>query len=382
MKPLWIPLLLAGAAGCAGSYRLDDTHISKLPPSQVISLRWQMKLVRHNIMDFRPQEWSSAAIDQRGTIFIGSSAGKLMAVRGVDGKKLWQLKVNGGISSKPLYHGPSSTLFFGADDGRLHAVDARTGVQRWSYATKGTIKSCPVYAEGTLLFTSSEGRLYALDAKTGEWRWQYDREIPEGFTIHGYAGVAVKGRVAFTGFADGTLVALKIHSGDVLWTRSLSGGSNRFMDVDSTPVVAGEQLLATSYASGVYALSPDTGSIMWQYPVEGASNLAVYKRTVFFSAPKQGLVALDLTGRSRWRQAIAKGVPSMPVLSGPYLFLTGTESGIYAASARTGALLQYFNPGHGISAEVTVGGNTRVVLSNYGWLFVFEIKPPLKPALG
>lgn len=153
------------------------------------------------------------------------------------------------------------------------------------------------------------------------------------------------------------------------------------MDVDSTPVVSGELLLAASYAGGVFALSPDTGSIMWQYQVEGASNLAVHEQTLFFSAPKQGLVALDLAGRQRWRQAIARGVPTMPVLFGPYLFLTGTESGIYAASARTGALLQYFNPGHGISAEVSVGGNTLVVLSNYGWLFVFEIKPPKRPAL-
>jgi len=32
---------------------------------------------------------------------------------------------------------------------------------------------------------SAADRVVALEPATGKWRWQYERDMPEGFTIHG-----------------------------------------------------------------------------------------------------------------------------------------------------------------------------------------------------
>ena len=361
--------------GCAGAYRLDDPLADQRVALNVLSLQWQKSMAPAGFMEYRPQQWASAVVDsRRGIIYVGSTAGRFEALRTTDGRRLWSVEVRGGVASAPLLHEPSEAVYFGSDNGEMYAVDAATGKVKWRYTTSGTINPRPVYCEGVLLFTSSEGRIYALDAETGKWRWQYDREAPEGFTIHGYSGVAVRGTTAYAGFSDGYLVAFRVFSGDVIWARSLKGDKEQFIDVDATPVFSGDLLLTSSYASGVYAISPDNGSIAWNYPVVGASNLAAQGGVLYLAAPRVGVVALDrAVGRPLWRQAIAKGIPSPPVVKGPYLFLGGTESGLYVASSKTGRLLQRFDLGWGISAVPALGRKILVVLSNGGTLSTFRI---------
>ncbi|MCA9670894.1 MAG: PQQ-binding-like beta-propeller repeat protein [Myxococcales bacterium] len=360
---------------CAGSYRFDNTRPIDQAAEDVIQLRWQAKLAEHGIFDFRPQEFASAAIDAKhGRVFVGSTAREFVAFR-YDGKQLWRFKTGGAVSSEPLYDAKRDTVYFGADDGKMYALDATSGKARWSYTTQGTINRRPTLAGERLVFTSSEDRIYCLMASSGTWRWQYDRETPEGFTIQGYAGVLVRRGVAFTGFSDGVFVAMKVASGEVIWTRRLTGGKSRFVDINATPVwVEPGLVLTASYASGVYALVPDSGTIAWHVPVEGASTVVAAGSRLYVSAPRVGLIALDLRGRQLWRQAIAKGVPSRPIVSGNYVMVSGTASGLFIASATDGRLLQYFDPGHGISAPPAIGGGLVAVVSNVGRLFTFTLR--------
>ena len=368
-----LPILLL-LASCAGSYRLERRPTSDHVATDVMQLRWQRTLAEPTFLDYKPQQWATAAIDaERGVVFVGSTAGQFEAIRARDGRRMWSVAVGGGVSSAALHHQQTQTVFFGADTGQMIAVDSVSGKERWRYNTQGTINRSPAYCEGVLLFTSSEGRIYALDAETGKWRWQYDREAPEGFTIHGYAGVAVRGTTVYTGFPDGYLVALRAFSGDVIWARSLKGDADKFVDVDATPIFDGDRLLTASYASGIFALSPDTGSILWHQKVEGASELAAHRGMIYYTAPRVGLVALDTSGRQMWRQAIAKGVPSRPVAFGPYVLVSGTETGLYVASASSGRLLQRFDLGWGISAPPAVASRLVVVLSNGGKLSAFSV---------
>ncbi|MCC6752319.1 MAG: PQQ-binding-like beta-propeller repeat protein [Deltaproteobacteria bacterium] len=371
-------LALAGllVSGCAGAYRFDDSSPAvSLRPTAVMSLRWQRRLVQRRFLDYRPQEWAAATLDARGTLYVGSSARRFLAIE-ASGRVRWSFPTGGGISSRPLYVSSRDTVYFGANDGKLYALDARTGQLRWSYTTQGTILHPPAEAAGLLLFTTNEDRVYAIDAATGKWRWQYEREAPEGFTIDGHAGVTVHGGMAYTGFSDGVVAALRVTSGEVVWTRSLGGDNpeKRFLDVDATPVIAGRQLVTATYSGGVFALSPENGSVRWHFPVEGASSVAARGGRLFLAAPRVGLVALDLSGRQLWRQALAKGVPSAPVVAGPYVFLTGTEMGLCVASARSGRLLQVFDPGYGISAPPTVGQGVVAVLSNEGGFYALGMQ--------
>lgn len=368
---LRLALVVTALAGCAGSVRLERPVSAVASPVAVLRPAWERRLASPEFMSYKPQEWSTATFGRAGVVYVGSSSQRMEALRPSDGRLLWVVHTGAAVASEPLYHVASDTLFFGADDGHMYAVHGRTGRIIWKHATQGTVNPRPAYSDGLLLFSTSAGRVYALDARSGKWRWQYDRELPEGFTIHGYSGVRVAGKRAYVGFPDGVLVCLSAGTGEVVWSRPLREEGAQFVDVDATPHLAGGHLLAASHSGGVYALDPDSGAVRWNYPITGAAGLEVAGGRVFVTAPREGLLALDLSGRRLWRQALAEGVPSAPVARGEHVFVSTTERGLYVASARSGRLLQVFDPGTGISARAAVGDRMLAVVGNSGSLFAF-----------
>ncbi len=135
---------------------------------------------------------------------------------------------------------------------------------------------------------SASDHLVALDPATGKWRWQYERETPEGFTIHGYAGPRLHGNELLAGFADGYLVSLSAGAGEVLWARSLATASEQFVDVDTTPTLVGDLAYAASYSGGLYAVDAKDGTIKWRLGVEGVGDVSVADGHLFFAAPTPG----------------------------------------------------------------------------------------------
>jgi outer membrane protein assembly factor BamB len=368
-------LLAVGLAGCgAGSVPgvavARDTFVA---PVDVLQVRWRRHLTEEPLIEYKPQEFASAASD--GTrVFVGSSAKVLWALSADKGEILWNRPLGGAISGRPRYAPETGTVYVGADDGGMYAFDAETGTQRWVYKAHGPIASQPVYADDMLFFTSGENRVYALDARTGKWQWQYDREAPESFTIRGYpAPLVVRGRV-YVGFADGYLACLQASSGDVLWARSLAGDATRFIDVDSTPLYYRDMLYVSAYSTGVFALDPKDGSTHWRFEVEGATTVRARGSRLYFTAAKSGLHALDLDGHLLWRQALAKGGElSAPTVVGGYVLVSSALGGTYVADAVSGQLYQYFAPGHGVTSEATSDGRQVYVLSNGGYFYALAV---------
>lgn len=379
MKKIALLLALAGCAGPGMPWAPDGRRLP-LAPASILRLSWSRVLSRNTqILTYKPQEFASAAAGAEGLVFVGSSARTFYAFKDRDGEVAWERQLTGGISSQPLYLGagaalPEALVVVGDDDGALTALTARTGAVRWTYRVRGAIRVRPAYADGLLFFTSGEGRLYAVDAKTGAWKWQYEREVPETFTIRGSAGVLVLGGRAYTGFPDGYLAALNAATGEVVWTRQLSGDAARFTDVDSTPVAdrKKETLFVSSYASGVHALDIKDGSPRWRFELEGAGPLsldAAGERLYVVAAPA-GVHCLDTQGRLVWRQALAQeGELSAPVLWGPYLLLSAAAGGLYLAQADDGRLLQFFAPGQGATGAPSAYGRHVYVLSNAGFFY-------------
>jgi len=339
-----------------------------------VTVAWRVPLNDRATLAWKPQEFARAAANGR-QVFIGSEKGVFYGLASRNGRVLWERRLTGGIDSQALYDDTSGLVFVGADDGTMFGLDSQSGGTRWTYHGKGTLEPSPVISGGRLYFATSEGRVYALEALSGKWIWQYEREPPESFTIHGFAGVLVTEDRLYTGFADGYLVSLNTKNGEVVWARSLAAASDQFVDVDTTPVLADGTLYAASYSGGLYAITPKDGTVQWRFEVEGASGIAAQGGRIYFTAAKTGLHVLDTQGRLVWRQSMsAAGDLSPPRLHGPYILLSGSDSGIYVVDREAGDLLAYFNPGEGVSAEPTVAGDALYVLSNRGFFYKLALR--------
>lgn len=370
--------LAALASACAPLETLDAT--SAIERSDigwpVLSLRWSFELADRG-EEPKPQEFASPAIllgddpaDDR--LYVGSHAGYLFCLSAYNGKVLWKRRV-GSVSSRPVF-GPN-LMYVGTDDGHLVAMDPRTGAEKWRYGTRGPILEAPVVAGDLVILSNEADQVYAIDRETGAFRWVYKSETPEEFTLRGHAGVTVAGDLVFTGFANGSLVALRQATGSVAWLTSLKADQERFVDVDATPVVHGEMVFAVSSAGGAFGVDRQTGLVRWRLPVENGGGLDTDGERLYLAAADQGIHALDLAGNIIWRQGTrGGGEPAGPIATGDYLVYALSDAGLYVADKRSGRVLEYMDPGYGISGLPTLARDRLYVLSNSDILYAMTLR--------
>jgi len=347
----------------------------------------QITLPENFIM--RPDERAAVAVDHaRDLVYVGSREGTLLALDARSGEVRWEHESGGPIGSVPVIADDGSLLLLGTDNGLLLALDLETAATRWVYETQGTIRNDPVVYEGVVYFVNSRGQVFAVDMRTGTWRWQYEREVPADFTVHGRAGLTFApstdeslGRAGtiYTGFDDGSAVAIDASSGEALWITSVAPpAGGRFLDCDSTPLLVadGDEIVVAGQETGVHGLSAADGTKRWSLPVRGAGSVVEGPgELLLFASSLEGLFAIERGGAIRWRQCVDPGVVSAPTVIEDTVCFTHAASGLLAYDARDGAYLGRFDTGSGMSS-VPVYDSTWArfyATSNRGVLFAFRV---------
>ncbi|NNE90153.1 MAG: PQQ-binding-like beta-propeller repeat protein, partial [Verrucomicrobiales bacterium] len=129
-------------------------------------------------------------------------------------------------------------VFFGDSvDCSIHALDAKTGEYQWTFPTRAPVRFAPAFFEGKIYATSDDGYLYCLEAKTGSLIWK-KRGGPGDEMILGNGrmisrwpargGVVIRDGIVYFGAgiwpSDGvSLYALDPETGSVLWVNDTAG---------------------------------------------------------------------------------------------------------------------------------------------------------------
>jgi len=140
---------------------------------------------------------SSPAIALDGTIYVGSTDKKLYAFA-KSGIVKWSLDV-GAAAGSPVVGG-DDTIYVASSDGKLHAV-APDGQLRWSYATGGPIAGAPCVRGGLVYVGSDDKKLHAVTTR-GTKKWTYETLGPVATPVVGSDGTV------YAGSADGNLYAI------------------------------------------------------------------------------------------------------------------------------------------------------------------------------
>lgn len=348
--------------------------------SDVLAYRWRV-VTADRRESATPQEFAGAA-RQGDVVYFGSRGGRFFAVDAATGRERWARYV-GPIGATPVVVGDS--IFVGTFDGLMLCLSSETGEERWRYASNGVIAETAVFVDGALFFTNEANQVYALDAAKGTYKWQYRADEDEEHTVRGHAGIALYRDVLVTGFSNGTLAALRRENGSLAWSTSLRAGESAYVDVDSTPVIIGNLVVAASVSGGLFALDVDSGAIGWHREVwdarlptgGGASRVTADGERIYVSAGNLGVFAFDLAGNALWRQGMfGGGEPGTLRVWGDMLFATYASAGVFAFVRQTGELLEYFNPGDGVSVATDVVDSALYALSNRGVMYAFDVQSP------
>lgn len=373
----WLPLVVTVVivGGCSISTVRRETVERHDYPAGVAQMRWHTEIHAYPPTDPHPEECATGALVGKRMV-LGSRAGKVVGVDVASGAILWTTPVSGGVDGEARYDSERGQVYVGTDDGLVYALEPESGKVRWSSKVKGAVEHAPEVGPQSLLLATAADKVYALDPTTGKTRWQYERETPEGFTIHGYAVPHQEGKTVYAGFSDGYLVALNVETGDLVWSRSLAGASDQFVDVDASPLVWQGKLFAASFSGGLYGLRPRDGEVLWHTILDGTSALIQGGANLYAVSSRAGLTAVSSDGNILWRQGLpTAGDLTAPTEVGPFLVFSGSREGLFVLDRESGKLLQIFDPARGMCAAPAVDKASRslYVLANSGSLYAIDL---------
>ncbi|MDQ7780123.1 MAG: PQQ-binding-like beta-propeller repeat protein [Planctomycetota bacterium] len=232
----------------------------------------------------------------------------------------WSMNTNSLIVSSPAVS--NGLVFVGTTGGRILALREDTGAVAWEYNAPNAVRSSPFVVRDRVFFACQDGRLYAFRASTGALLWQL---MLGGSPM---SSPVVVGNLLFvgTGFPSPRVLAIDI-SGTapaIAWQIAVTG------IVYSSAAVVDGRVLIGSNGGKYYAFSPADGSSMWAQPFLASG-------IVNFSSPlaHAGRLFASPGGVNNWLYRIdaANGA-----LAGPTLNLRpdGYSSMIVSSPARIG----------------------------------------------
>ena len=272
--------------------------------------------------------WSSPAIAEDGTIYVGNWDWKLYAFN-PDGTVKWCTSVGGDVCSSPAI-APDGTIYlgtmYGSNKGDIVAV-ASNGTLKWRYATGYFITSDPAIGDdGTVYIGSGDTYVYAMHPN-GTLRWRFKT----GAYVKGPPSIADDGTV-YIGSWDGYLYALSPDDGTMLWRCKVGSGTetNPSIGPDGTIYVGGTRLFAVN-PNGTLKWELDLGPgrrIFQACPAVCADGI-IYVGTEIYETSGGEIVAVNPDGTERWRKYIANDwVDSSPAIAADGTVYIGSSSTI------------------------------------------------------
>jgi outer membrane protein assembly factor BamB len=383
---------LAGAAllaamGCgAGSVgvdygRFDGTATMAAGPS--IRVRWAKPLAEEYGGPYVPVERAGAALDPvNARVYVGSSQRVLYAFDGGDGRVLYTFKTESSIEAEPTLASDRNELYVATAGGRVHALRASNGSERFSVDVGAPISQPGVLSEDALYLVTDSDGVFALSRKDGSTLWRYQREPRAGLKVAGHAGLLSSDQKIVTGFSDGSIVALAKGDGRVLWLVDTtldfadpSQAEQGFVDVDTTPVQAGDIIYAASFMAGLYGLRAQDGvAQLRDAGLTGVTSLAADQRTLLIASAERGVLCYDLPNLApRWtRKQGLRGAPNTVRVEGRTVYVTETQGALLALSLADGSEQGRLQTEHGFAAIPSLSEGRGFILGNAGVFYAFD----------
>jgi len=269
-----------------------------------------------------------------------------------------------------------STNAYLADGASVYAVRLSDGAKVWQYPEKAGTQhffSTPVLTPDGQLLVGSDGNdhaLISLDPATGKEKW------PSLFTGAQNGWIASPLVLANTIYApnnDGSLYALKLATGQFLWSLPISHS------LWGAPVSNGKLVFVTSLDHFLYAIDPQSRKITWKVDlggsVPGSPAVSADGSTLYVGGFTKKISAINTAdGAIRWTADTKDWVWDAPALDGDTVYAADISGYIYSLGAANGknAWPELQPDGPITASPLVLSDGTVVIVTESGLAYAFD----------
>ena len=280
--------------------------------------------------------YSVAIVDS--TLFIGTLIGEVHLVDPVTGKKIGTTDFGTAVIGTPIPDEDVLYVPLARDEMNLVAYNVRLGKYEWQQRV-GDIETSPLLQDDKLFVTTLKGALLCVRKSTGEKIWTFT--VPaSGRSSMVHSSPASDGRAVFFGADNGSLYAVDINDGKLLWQITTGGA------VMASPSVTEGKVFFGSLDKSFYACDAAAGTVAWKRSLDASivSGQAIDQRHVYVGTTAGAFYCLNKDdGTVLWRYDAKSVFNAAPLLTGDVLYAGCTDRTLYAFQANTGEVLWKFN---------------------------------------
>ena len=320
-------------------------------------------------------------------IYAAARDGDVTAFDRNSGETLWSvdladLTINADKRSARLSGGLVSRygkLFLGSENGVVYALNEANGEVLWQTTVPGEVVASPAVEDGRVVVLTTSGRLMALDTDEGKLQWTLSEEQPP-LTLRSASTPVITNGAVLYGRADGKVGIALLSNGQPVRQSKVAdprGATelDRMVDVDASPLIAGDELYAIAYNGQLMARKLMTGDEVWKRKYSGYRDMAVTGNAIVLTDSRSHLFAVDRrNGLELWSNTqLENRTVTAPVVLGDYVVVGDVEGYLYWLDRTDGSIkaMQQLDSS-GLYAAPLVDGDTLYVQSRGGKLYAIK----------
>ncbi len=256
-----------------------------------------------------------------GTAYVPLKSGHLVAISLDRGTVRWQIE-----AATNLQPATGDGLVFITVENAIEGIDAATGDVRWHTALPGGAASPLYWDTGWLIASTPAGDLAAFRASDGSLMWRQ----AVGAALAAPPAPALD-RLYFA-LADGRLISSLLSTGEVLWTRTITGRVSGLLALD-------DQLVFGTTGNEVQSVDLLRGRERWKWRVGGdVAGLPIADdRRIYFTSRDNLLRAVDRkSGNLKWKASLPSRPSSGPLRIADLVVVPSVSTELLAFDATTG----------------------------------------------
>lgn len=319
-----------------------------------------------------------------GRVYVMDASATVSAFAVGDGKKQWSVSlIPKGKDSSSLMGGglafDKGRVFATTGFGEVIALKADTGTQIWRKSQGAPLRAAPTLSGERVFVLNKENELRALAADDGRDLWMH-AGVVETASLLGSPSPAAEGGVVVAAFSTGELIALRVESGSVAWSDTLTAirrteAMSEMTDIRAQPVIDRGRVYSVGHSGIMVAIDLRTGLRLWELELGGTHQPWVAGDYIYVLTNDSELASIEArTGRIAWvtplqhwkneKEKEDRILWTGPALASDRLIMVGSHGTALSISPYSGQILGREEMPTGVSIAPIIADGTLYFLTD------------------